>query len=143
MNTKDDLLDLSRRCSLSRLGELLSNIESFNESKTFIKGDKDLFESFLLPRKSNTESLHKFKMIQDEELESQLANMEKDLVLKEEAKNNGILNIIDKNKINTNNQKTDKKLQKQKKDKSQGISSTTKSQNTANFSGTSKIFFLF
>jgi len=39
----------------------------------------------------------------------------------------GFINAIDKNKINSNNQKTDKKLQKQRKDKSQGISSTTKS----------------
>ena len=79
-------IENSRRCSIFKLGELLSDIESFNESRTIIKGERDLYESFLMPRKSNTDSLNQFRMILDEKFGDQHKNMDRNLA---DEKNQG------------------------------------------------------
>ena len=83
-----EAFDNSRRCSIFKLGELLSDIESFNESRTIIKGERDLYESFLMPRKSNTDSLNQFRMVLDEKFGDQVRNIDLDRNVADE-KNHG------------------------------------------------------
>ena len=78
-------------------------------------------------------------MIMDEDLDYQLQNFEKknlglsEQILQIDKNANPVIFFRKKKK----NKKTEKKTLKLKRDESHGINSTTKSLNTANFSGTS------